>query len=255
MREAARGDDSITVEEIIALEESACERVNQYMAKSQQNWETRVGELLAEVSAGSDVKYNIVDSKHGKDAEFCKVDNTIYYILSEKENIGSQEEKSIACNFSDLPFPMFIAYLVYSSLTSELLNDPFTYVEGRLTPEEYSSFSSSWYGWEKAFCFLLHPRLQNYCFKVLESNNVSKHNLLMMWTIFLKYYCQENNFGVLLGFDSYEPDRTARTATMFLLKQNQSYALLSVAEHACMHALLFKAQHKNKTHGFCNDRN
>jgi hypothetical protein len=106
---------------------------------------------------------------------------------------------------------MFIAYLVYSYLTSRLLNDPFTYVEGRLTPEEYSSFASNKYDWEKAFSLLFHPCLQNYCFK--ESNNLSKHNLLMMWTIFLKYYCQKNDFGLPLYFDSYESDMTARTTT------------------------------------------
>jgi hypothetical protein len=207
----ANGDDSIRHEEIIALEDSALERIDQYMDDPQQNWETRVGELLAEVNAGSNVAYDLWYSDRVKLGQFHKIENSIYYLLSEK--IDSQQTKVIAYNFSDLPFPMFIAYLVYSSLTSNLLNDPFTYtyVEGRLTPEEYSSFDSKKSKWKEAFSFLFYPRLQNYCFK--ESNNLSKHNLLMMWTIFLKYYCQKNNFCPSLYFDSYEPDRTARTAT------------------------------------------
>jgi hypothetical protein len=214
MIEAAGGDDSITNKE--AVEDSASERVDQYIAKPLQSGDTRVGELLAEVNADSNVLYDLGYSKDGKRGQFRKIDNSIYYILSEKEKIGSQEEKSIAYNFRELPFPMFIAYLVYSFLSSKLLlwKEPFTfnYVEGRLTPEEYSSFDSSQYDWEKAFSFLFHPRLQNYCFKVLERNSASKHNLLMMWTIFLKYYCQENNFRLPLCFDSYESDVTAKTA-------------------------------------------
>ena len=132
MIEAAGGDDSITNKE--AVEDSASERVDQYIAKPLQSGDTRVGELLAEVNADSNVLYDLGYSKDGKRGQFRKIDNSIYYILSEKEKIGSQEEKSIAYNFSDLPFPMFIAYLVYSFLSSKLLlwKEPFTfnYVEG-----------------------------------------------------------------------------------------------------------------------------
>jgi hypothetical protein len=84
MIEDAGGDDD-SINEVSALE-----RIDQYMDICGQNEDTIVGELLAEVSAGSDVKYDLVGSKHGKDAEFRKVDNIIYYILSEKEKIGSE---------------------------------------------------------------------------------------------------------------------------------------------------------------------
>jgi hypothetical protein len=117
-------------------------------------------------------------------------------------------------SFSDLPFPMFISYLVYSSfLTSNLLllKDP--NVKGRLTPEECWLFRFIQYEWKEVFLFLFDPRLQKSCFK--ESNKLSKHNLLTMWTIFLKFYCQKQkyDFCLPLDFHYYEPDITAKAAT------------------------------------------
>lgn len=96
MIEASAGDDSITNDEALALEYLAWDIAFGVINRlGPEPWVERFEPLLEEITAGPDVRYEPVYSDSGRKGEFVKIENIIYYILSEKE-------RSIAYNFSDL---------------------------------------------------------------------------------------------------------------------------------------------------------
>jgi len=156
--------------------------------------------LLNEIIARPDINYDFGD--RGKNGRFRKINKRVYYVVGDDQ--PDPRRNNLAYDLTDTPVTLFIAYVIVSYL--------FDY---RLLEDEASAVAAKAhvFSWKDVFCFLLDPRFQEECFRVLDINNVCKIRVLVPWTNLLKLYFESWVKYNVFGFDKIYSESGDKTET------------------------------------------
>lgn len=162
--------------------------------------------LVKEISARPNILYDLPHGDWVGNGQFFKIKNRIYYVLGNDPT--DRKRENLAYDFTDMPFMQFIAYVVLSYLVDgdslSLSLQETRSSTGKLMNRNY---------WESVFCFLLDPRFQKECFRVLEINKVCKIHILAAWTNLLKHNFQKRGYCHIACFVTIYSESNVKTET------------------------------------------
>ncbi len=197
----------ITSEEMEKIEKLASKKYERHV-----EYGTIDATLFYKINARPNIKYDLPDTTDfcltSSKGQFLKIKNRIYYVLGEKQ--PDPRTNNLAYDFTDLPFALFVAYVVLSYMVEVEVEVDVGFLEENTTSR---SIRSNLFVWRRVFCFLLDPRLQKECFKLLKINKVCKIDILVAWMTVLEYSFKDKGDCIISPFQGIYSESSDKTET------------------------------------------